>query len=120
MPPDEVKIGSTKFLNGHWRVTLEVKNLPTGKPPSLKYQIKNGSGTAWIRQGDGINCKADIATGLMSSGNLVINSRYTARCSDGSRYKMPEIVCKAGAGAASCEARYGETIFPMTIIRESK
>ncbi|MCU5775540.1 SrfA family protein [Erwiniaceae bacterium BAC15a-03b] len=122
MPADAVKIGSTKFLNGSWRVTLDVKNLPTGKPPSLKYQLKNGKGTARIVQGDGISCKADITAGLMSSGNLVINSRYTARCSDSSRYKMPEITCKQGAtGAAVCEASYGnDTVFPMTIKRENK
>ncbi|KOC89294.1 SrfA family protein [Winslowiella iniecta] len=121
MPADAVKLGSTQFLNGRWRVTLETNNLPTGKPPSLRYQIKNGAGSARITQGDGIRCKADIAAGLMSSGNLVINSRYTARCSDGSRYKMPEIVCKATGGAAGCEARYGtETVFPMTMKRETQ
>ena len=121
MPADAVKLGSTQFLNGRWRVTLETNHLPTGKPPSLRYQIKNGAGSARITQGDGIRCKADIAAGLMSSGNLVINSRYTARCSDGSRYKMPEIVCKATGGAAGCEARYGtETVFPMTMKRETQ
>ena len=121
MPADAVKLGSTDFLNGSWRVTLEANNLPTGKPPSLKYQIRKGTGSARLIQGDGIRCKADISAGLMSSGNLVINSRYTARCSDGSRYKMPEIVCKAASGAASCEARYGtETVFPMTMKRETK
>lgn len=120
MPADAVKIGSTRFLNGRWRVTLEVKNSPTGKPPSLKYQIKNGTGSARIIQGDGIRCQADISAGLMSSGNLVINSRYTARCSDGSRYKMPEIVCKATSGVTGCEAHYGtETVFPMTMKRET-
>lgn len=120
MPADAVKLGSTDFLNGSWRVTLEAKNLPTGRPPSLKYQIRNGTGSARLIQGDGIRCKADISAGLMSSGNLVINSRYTARCSDGSRYKMPDIVCKAASGAAGCEARYGtETVFPMTMKRET-
>ena len=71
--------------------------------------------------GDGIHCQAEITTGLMSSGNLVIRSRYPARCSDGSRYRMPQLYCKQGEGAASCEARYNdEQVFPMTIKRESK
>lgn len=119
MPADAVKVGSTRFLNGSWRVTLEAGNLPTGKPPSLKYQIHNGKGSARVLQGDGISCKADISAGLMSSGNLVINSRYTARCSDGSRYRMPEITCKATSEAADCSARYGDdTVFPMTMKRE--
>ncbi|MFH8134463.1 SrfA family protein [Pantoea osteomyelitidis] len=121
MSPDAVRVGSTKFLDGRWRVTLLETKLPTGKPPSLRYQFKNGKGSALVIQGDGIRCKADITTGLMSSGNLVIRSRYPARCSDGSRYRMPQLFCKQGEGAASCEARYSDDqVFPMTIKRESK
>lgn len=122
MPPDAVKVGSTKFLNGTWRAILDIKTPVTGKPPSLKYQIKNGKGTARIQYGDGMSCKADINAGLMSSGNLVINSRFKAKCSDGSRYQMPEIVCTPSlTGPADCKGRYdGNTVFPMTMKRESK
>ncbi len=120
MPADAVKIGTTKFLNGNWRVTLDMKNLPSSMLPAMRYQLKDGKGTARIVQGDGNSCRADIAAGLHSSGTLIINSRYTARCSDGSRYKMPEIACKATSGAASCEARFGETVYPMTMKRENK
>ncbi|TPG58297.1 SrfA family protein [Ewingella americana] len=122
MPPDAVKVGSTQFLNGNWRVMLDIKTPITGKPPSLKYQIKNGKGTARILYGDGMSCKADINAGLMSSGNLVINSRFKAKCSDGSRYQMPEIVCTQSlTGPADCKGRYdGNTVFPMTMKRESK
>lgn len=121
MPQDAVKIGSTKFLNGNWRVLVQ-KNLPTGTPPMLKYQLKNGKGTARITQGSGVTCKVDVFAGLMSSGNLVINSRTKARCTDGSRYQMPELVCKQGlTGAAECSGRYNDdTVLPMTMKRESK
>ncbi|RWR03625.1 hypothetical protein ED28_01160 [[Pantoea] beijingensis] len=120
MPPAAVKIGSTAFLNGSWRVTLTIAGLPTGNAPGLKYRLYNGKGIASILQADGIRCKADITSGLMRSGKLVINSRYTARCSDKSRYRMPEIICKATPTAARCEAHYGETVFPITIKREGK
>lgn len=122
MPPDAVKVGSTTFLNGTWRVMLDIKTPVTGKPPTLKYQIKNGKGTARIQYGDGMSCKADVSAGLMSSGNLVINSRFKAKCSDGSRYQMPEIVCTQSlTGPADCKGRYdGNTVFPMTMKRESK
>lgn len=121
MSPDAVRVGSTKFLDGRWRVTLQDTKLPTGKPPSLGYQFKNGKGSALVIQGDGIRCKANITAGLMSSGNLVIRSRYPAHCSDGTRYRMPQLICKQGDGAASCEARYSDDqVFPMTIKRESK
>lgn len=122
LPAESVKIGSTAFLNGKWRATLAVKDPLTGKLPSLLYQFKNGKGTARITQGDKVTCRVEVSAGLMQSGNLVINSRTKARCSDGSRYQMPELVCKQGdAGAADCSGRYGtETVFPMTIKRENK
>lgn len=123
LPAEAVKVGSTAFLNGKWRVTLAIKDPLTGKPPSLLYQFKNGKGIARIVQGDKVTCRVEVNAGLMQSGNLVINSRTKARCSDGSRYQMPELVCRQGeAAAAECSGRYGnsETVFPMTIKRESK
>ncbi|MCV9877423.1 SrfA family protein [Brenneria izbisi] len=123
MPADAVRIGSIKFLNGTWRVAVDAKTPPiTGRPPSLRYQIKDGRGTARITHGDGVTCRANIEAGLMSSGNLIINSRSRARCSDNSRFQMPEIVCKqSAAGAAECIGRYNaDSVFPMTVTRESK
>ncbi|RJT45189.1 SrfA family protein [Rahnella woolbedingensis] len=122
MPPDSVKIGSTKFLNGNWSGIVEIKDPVTGKPPVLRYQFKQGQGTVKITYGAGVTCRAPVNAGLMQSGNLVINSRYKAKCSDGSRYQMPEISCTQGAtGAAVCQGRYnGDTVYPMTIKREGK
>lgn len=122
LPPDAVKIGSTKFLNGNWNGIVEIKDPVTGKPPVLRYQFKQGQGTVKITYGAGVTCRAPVNAGLMKSGNLVINTRYRAKCSDGSRYQMPEISCTQGAtGAAVCQGRYnGDTVYPMTIKREGK
>jgi hypothetical protein len=122
LPPDAVKIGSTKFLNGNWNGIVEIKDPVTGKPPVLRYQFKQGQGTVKITYGAGVTCRAPVNAGLMQSGNLVINTRYRAKCSDGSRYQMPEISCTQGAtGAAVCQGRYnGDTVYPMTIKREGK
>jgi hypothetical protein len=118
---EDVRVGSVRFLDGRWRVTLRQTNLPTGKPPSLRYQIRNGKGTALITQGDGIRCRADVTAAMTSAGTMVVRSRYTASCSDKSRYRMPELVCKQGDGIASCEAQYSaDQVFPLTIKRESK
>lgn len=122
MPALAVKLGKTDFLNGAWRVTVDIKTPTTGKPASLRYQMKNGEGTARLTHGDGIVCRASVHAGLMQSGNLIINSRIKARCSDGTRYQMPEIVCTQGAtGPAECTGRYeGDTVLPLTIKRESE
>lgn len=119
---DAVKKGSIAFLDGTWRVILDIQDPLTGKLPSLKYQLKQGLGTVKITYGDNITCRASASAGLMKSGNLVINSRNKAKCSDGSRYQMPEIICKQGAnGTAECTGRYNaETAFPMTIKREKE
>ncbi|WP_034944325.1 SrfA family protein [Erwinia oleae] len=122
MPTDAVKLGSTKFLNGNWRALPGGKNPVTGKPPGLRYQMKNGKGTLKLTQGDGVSCRVDVFAGLMKSGNLVINSRTKAKCSDGSRYQMPDLVCKQGiSGPAECSGQYdANTVLPMTMKRESK
>jgi hypothetical protein len=112
----QVKTGSTKFLNGTWRAMLDVKDPITGKAPSLRYQIQNNKGTARVVQGDNVICRSDIFSGLHSNGQLMIKSRGNARCTDGSRYPMPEIACKAGTNdVAECTARYdAKTVVPLT------
>jgi hypothetical protein len=46
----------------------------------------------------------------------MIKSRGNARCTDGSRYPMPEIACKAGTSdVAECSARYdAKTVVSLT------
>lgn len=116
MEANQVKAGSTRFLNGTWRAILDVKDPVTGKPPSLRYQIQNNKGTARVVHGDNIICRVDVFSGLHSNGELMIKSRGNARCTDGSRYPMPEISCKAGTSdVAECSARYdAKTVVPLT------
>ena len=116
MEAGQVKAGSTRFLNGSWRVMLDVKDPITGKPPSLRYQIQNNKGTARVVHGDNIVCRTEIFSGLHSNGELMIKTRGNARCTDGSRYPMPEIACKAGVNdVAECTARYdAKTVVPLT------
>ncbi|HAT3706931.1 TPA: ssrAB-activated protein [Citrobacter freundii] len=117
MDANQMKAGTTRFLNGNWRVMVDVKDPVSGKAPSLRYQIQANKGTARVVHGDNIVCRAEIFSGLHQSGELMIKSRGNARCTDGSRYPMPEITCKAGTNdVAACTARYddhGE--IPLTI-----
>ncbi|WP_368541938.1 SrfA family protein [Enterobacter soli] len=116
MEANQVKAGSTKFLNGSWRAILDVKDPVTGKPPSLRYQIQNNKGFARVVHGDNIVCRTEVFSGLHSNGELMIKTRGNARCTDGSRYPMPEIACKAGTSdVAECSARYdAKTVVPLT------
>lgn len=124
LPAEAVRLGSPKFLNGNWRVIVQQAAPLTGRPPQLKYQLRNGTGTARITQGDGVTCRADVEAAVMPSGNLVIKSRNTARCSDGTRYRMPELLCRQGlTGAAQCNGSYNDsnnTVLPMTMKRETR
>ncbi|HCL6626215.1 TPA: ssrAB-activated protein [Citrobacter amalonaticus] len=116
MDANQMKAGTTRFLNGNWRVMVDVKDPVTGKAPSLRYQIQNNKGTARVVHGDNIVCRADLFSGLHQSGELMIKSRGNARCTDGSRYPMPEITCKAGANdVAACTARFdAKAAIPLT------
>ncbi|CAH6660723.1 SrfA family protein [Pseudocitrobacter vendiensis] len=111
MEPNQLRAGTTRFLNGNWRLLLEMKNAP-----SLRYQIENNKGTARLVHGDNIICRVPLFSGLHQNGELLIKSRGTARCSDGSRFPMPEISCKANSfDVATCTARYSaEKIVPVT------
>ena len=109
MDANQMKAGTTRFLNGNWRVLVDVKDPVSGKAPSLRYQIQANKGTARVVHGDNIVCRAEIFSGLHQSGELMIKSRGNARCTDGSRYPMPEITCKAGTNdVAACTARYDD------------
>lgn len=116
MEASQVKAGSTRFLNGTWRAMLDVKDPVTGKTPSLRYQIQNNKGTARVVHGDNIVCRVEVFSGLHSNGELMIKTRGNARCTDGSRYPMPEVACKAGTSdVAECSARYdAKTVVPLT------
>ena len=117
MDVNQMKAGTTRFLNGNWRVMVDVKDPVSGKAPSLRYQIQANKGTARVVHGDNIVCRAEIFSGLHQSGELMIKSRGNARCTDGSRYPMPEITCKAGTNdVAACTARYDDHAeIPLTI-----
>lgn len=117
MDANQMKAGTTRFLNGNWRVIVDVKDPVSGKAPSLRYQIQTNKGTARVVHGDNIVCRAEIFSGLHQSGELMIKSRGNARCTDGSRYPMPEITCKAGTNdVAACTARYdAHAEIPLTI-----
>lgn len=116
MDAGQVRAGSTRFLNGSWRVMLDIKDEATGKPPVLRFQIQNNKGSARLVRGKNIVCRSEIFSGLHDTGVLMIKSRGHARCSDGTRYPMPEISCTAGTSdVAECTARYdAKTIVPLT------
>ena len=117
MDANQMKAGTTRFLNGNWRVMVDVKDPVSGKAPSLRYQIQANKGTARVVHGDNIVCRAEIFSGLHQSGELMIKSRGNARCTEGTRYPMPEITCKAGTNdVAACTARYDDHAeIPLTI-----
>ena len=60
MEANQVKAGSTRFLNGTWRAILDVKDPITGKPPSLRYQIQNNKGFARVVHGDNVVCRVEV------------------------------------------------------------
>lgn len=74
-----------------------------------------------VTHGDNIVCRGEVFSGLHSSGELMIKTRGSARCTDGSRFPLPEITCKSGEGSvAQCTARYdANTLLPLTFKKAS-
>ncbi|EPD3811017.1 SrfA family protein [Cronobacter dublinensis] len=121
MDATQVKAGTTRFLNGTWRLSIGSPDPITGKATSMRIEMKSNKGIARVTLGDNIVCRADLFSGLHQSGELMIKTRGKARCSDGSRYPMPEISCKAGPNdVAECTGRYDEkTVLPLTMKKVS-
>ncbi|MCS3429960.1 DNA segregation ATPase FtsK/SpoIIIE-like protein [Klebsiella sp. BIGb0407] len=121
LPADELKMGSTKFLNGSWQVRIQFSDPIAGKPPTLRYRISNNKGTVRLSNSDNVTCSAQVYSGLHQSGVLMIKSRGNARCDDGTRHVLPEISCKAGInGVAECTGRYeGDNQVPVTFQKVS-
>ena len=121
LPADQLKTGSTQFLNGSWQARVQFSNPIAGKPPTLRYRIANNKGTVRLLLSDNVVCKADVFSGLQQSGTLMIKSRGSARCDDGSRHVLPEISCKAGSnGAAECTGRFeGDNLAQVTFQKVS-
>ncbi|MCG7366600.1 SrfA family protein [Pantoea sp. ACRSH] len=121
MSVEDVRTGAINVVDGRWRVVMQ-NSLPGGASPVLHYEIRGGKGSATVTQGNNLRCSADeVSAAMLGSGQLSVRSRYTAKCSDGSRYRMPQLMCKPGDGAAVCEALFSDDkSFPMTIKRESK
>nr|WP_202622861.1 SrfA family protein [Cronobacter sakazakii] len=121
MDANQVKAGTTRFLNGTWRLSIGSPDPITGKATSMRIEMKNNKGTARVTLGDNVVCKAELFSGLHQTGELMIKTRGKARCSDGSRYPMPEVACKAGPNdVAECTGRYDEkTVLPLTMKKVS-
>lgn len=116
MDADQMRVGTPRFLNGSWRVQMDISDAHSGKAPNLRYQIQNNKGTARVVRDGSIVCKAAIFSGLHQNGELMIKSRGNAQCSDGARYPLPEISCKPGnSNVAVCTARFdAKTVVPLT------
>jgi hypothetical protein len=123
LPAEAVKAGTTKFLDGNWRVIFTPSDTVADIPTGMHLQISNDVGRARIAHADNFVCRAEVHFGLMQSGNLVIKPRSRTECFHGShRHTVPEIICSQGlTGAALCNARYKDDIMvPVTFTRTGK
>lgn len=121
MPVTDVRMGTTRFLNGNWRVVVKpLKGLDV--PEVMHYQIQKNKGSVRFNPEKNVTCRAEIFSGLLKTGQLMIKPRGSARCSNGNRYPMPEIACEQGENnIAVCSANYSEhPATPVTLIKVSK
>ena len=119
----DLQSGDISKLNGVWKVNSAIFDTKTNKPLQLQYEFKDGKGSATITQSDGVKCTGAVKGGL-SKGALNINSQSEAKCTDGSVYLMPKVVCTQGAdGNSDCVSTYQNsktkktTQFPMNLHR---
>lgn len=116
---DQLKQGSTKFLDGQWSVGGGIQDKATGKPLQLSYDFNEGNGQVTVTRSDGVKCVGKVESGINKS-NLNIASNTEAICSDNSKYQLPKIQCTPGKNnQADCQGVYdnGKT-FPITMKKQ--
>ena len=116
IPTTSTQNGNVDFLNGQWNAGAGIQDKTTGKPLRLKYAFSGGVGQVQVQRGDGVQCTGDVSAKMQGSG-LNITNKGVAKCSDGSSYQLPEVICKPGAKSiADCQGGYGSgQSFPMTM-----
>lgn len=120
----DLQSGDISKFDGTWKVESMIVDKQTNKPLQLQYDFKNGKGTATITQKNGVKCQGAVDGGL-SNGSFKIGSESTARCTDGTTYALPSVVCVPGKnGYSQCTSSYSNKSepgknynFPMTIHR---
>ena len=119
LSPDQIKQGSTKFLDGQWSVSGGIQDKATGKPLQLSYELKDGNGQVTVTRSDGVKCVGQVDSGIQNA-NLSIGSNNQAICSDNSKYQLPKIQCKSGNNnQADCQGIYDNgTSFPITMKKQ--
>lgn len=116
--PTALPDGPAQFLNGKWRVNGGIQDKLTGRPLQLQYNFNQGNGTVSVRQSNGITCTG-AARGSVQQGALSITNSEQMKCSDGSNFMGPIIVCKSPAsGHADCVGNNdGDKTFPIRMLQ---
>ncbi len=116
IPTASTQNGNVDFLNGRWNAGAGIQDKTTGKPLRLSYAFSDGVGQVQVQRGDGVQCTGDVSAKMQGNG-LNIANKGVAKCSDGSSYQLPEVICKPGAtSVADCQGGYGSGQgFPMTM-----
>jgi len=115
IPDQAIASQSTDFLNGRWWADVGIQDAQTGKPVQLQYLFNEGSGHVSVRRGDGVTCSGSVSAAI-DNGDLAIRSEQQVRCTDGSQYAMPQVVCVPMAqSAARCSGQYQNQQFPLSM-----
>lgn len=121
LPADDLRIGSTRFLNGKWRIQASEHNQQMHDFPEIRLSIADDSGSARFTVANNVSCHADIRFGLMQSGNLIFKSHGKAKCSNDTRLPVPDVVCSRDTdGMTHCNADYGDGMQVALNVRKVK
>lgn len=107
LDPKDLSNGSLRGLDGTWNTSSGLFDTRTGKPVSIKYNFKDGKGTAQVTKADGTKCSTGTS-GSVAGGSLEIAGGMVP-CADGTKISLPKVRCTPGKdGKADCSGIYGD------------
>ncbi|HCR1907823.1 TPA: hypothetical protein ONC18_000445 [Enterobacter kobei] len=109
LPANDLKVGSTRFLNGRWHIEARDPRQKQHDFPAMRLLIAGDRGSAHFATANHATCIAEMRFGLMQSGNLIFKSYGKAKCSNNTRVEVPDVICNRDLqGVTQCKADYGD------------
>ncbi|MEZ3500055.1 SrfA family protein [Pantoea sp. KPR_PJ] len=121
LPVQDLRTGSTRFFNGRWQLTPRQRGTDFHTISTFYITITPASSLAQLTTISQVSCQSGIRFGLMQSGNLIVKSHGKAKCTDGSRLTVPDVICNRNAdGITLCNADFGDGLPVAITVRKVK
>ena len=109
IPADAAKVGSVRFMNGNWKMSIRDPQSAPDKVALINLRLAIGKGMAMFSPAKGVTCRRAVTAAFTASGALAVGNAVKVRCSDGSLWSLPQLSCSQSPDQpAICTGQYSD------------